>query len=89
MAGNLCRCGTYTRIRDGDQEGRGRARRDAPGSVVIPRRAFLRGLNLAVGGLAVGYCFPAAAQKPTNEPGEPPGPKPRRGSQAVEANAPG
>ena len=34
------------------------------GPLVIPRRSFLRGLNLAAGGLALGYCFPAAAQKP-------------------------
>ncbi|MDB5215475.1 MAG: Isoquinoline 1-oxidoreductase beta subunit, partial [Myxococcaceae bacterium] len=57
--------------------------------VVIPRRAFLRGLNLAIGGLALGYSFPAAAQKPTTEPGESPGPKPVTGSQAIEASAPG
>ena len=61
--------------------------RDAP--LVIPRRSFLRGLNLAAGGLALGYCFPGAAQKPTNEPGQPPGPKPRTSSPAVEATAPG
>jgi isoquinoline 1-oxidoreductase subunit beta len=57
--------------------------------LVIPRRSFLRGLNLAAGGLALGYCFPAAAQKPTNEPGKPVTPKPQTGSQAIEASAPG
>jgi isoquinoline 1-oxidoreductase beta subunit len=57
------------------------------GHVVIPRRAFLHGLNLAIGGLAVG--FSAAAQKPTNEPDKPPGPKPDVASQAVESSAPG
>jgi len=55
--------------------------------VIIPRRAFLLGLNLAIGGLAVGLS--AAAQKPTNEPGKPPGPKPDVASQSVESNAPG
>ena len=57
------------------------------GHVVIPRRAFLHGLNLTIGGLALG--FSAAAQKPTNEPGKPPGPKPDVASQSVESNAPG
>ena len=46
-------------------------------------------MNLAVGGVALGYYFPVAAQKPTNEPGKPPGPKPATGSQAIEATAPG
>lgn len=54
--------------------------------LIIARRSFLRGLNLAVGGLTLGY---AAAQKPTNEPGNAPGPKPVTGSQAIEASAPG
>ncbi|MDB4946956.1 MAG: Isoquinoline 1-oxidoreductase beta subunit [Labilithrix sp.] len=57
--------------------------------IVMPRRAFLRGLNLAIGGLALGVSIPAAAQKPTNEPGQTPGPKPVSGSQAIEATAPG
>lgn len=60
-----------------------------PKPLVVPRRAFLHALNLAVGGLALGFCFPAEAQKPTNEPGQPPGPKPATGSQAIEAQAPG
>jgi isoquinoline 1-oxidoreductase beta subunit len=59
------------------------------GPLLIPRRSFLRALNLAVGGVAVGYYFPAAAQRPTNEPGKPPAPKPATASQAVEATAPG
>ena len=59
------------------------------GPLIIPRRSFLRAMNLAVGGVALGYCFPVAAQKPTNEPGKPPGPKPATGSQAIEATAPG
>ena len=59
------------------------------GPLIIPRRSFLRALNLAVGGVAVGYYFPVAAQRPTNEPGKPPGPKPVTGSQAIEAAAPG
>ena len=59
------------------------------GPLLIPRRSFLRALNLAVGGVAVGYYFPVAAQRPTNEPGKPPGPKPVTGSQAIEAAAPG
>ena len=57
--------------------------------ILIPRRSFLRGLNLALGGLAVGYSLPTLAQKPTNEPGKPPGPKPSPGSNAIEAKAPG
>ncbi|MDQ1470297.1 MAG: isoquinoline 1-oxidoreductase subunit beta [Bryobacterales bacterium] len=57
---------------------------------LIPRRSFLRGLNLAVGGFALGYCFPTQAQhRPTNEPGRPTGPKPVTGSDAIEAKAPG
>jgi isoquinoline 1-oxidoreductase beta subunit len=59
------------------------------GCVVVPRRAFLRGLNLAVGGLVLGYACPADAQAPTNEPGKPPGPKPAVASQAVESKSPG
>ena len=59
------------------------------GKVVIPRRSFLRALNLTVGGIALGYYFPVEAQRPTNEPGKPQGPKPASGSQAIEASAPG
>jgi isoquinoline 1-oxidoreductase subunit beta len=36
--------------------------------VVIPRRAFLRALNLGVGGLAVGYCLPALAEDAAKPP---------------------
>lgn len=57
--------------------------------LLVPRRSFLRGLNLAMGGLALGYCFPTQAQKPTNEPGRSPAPKPVTGSGAIEAKAPG
>ncbi len=53
------------------------------GPLLIPRRSFLRALNLAAGGVALGYYFPAAAQQPTNEP------KPVTGSQAINANAAG
>src|SRR5688572_1978811 len=59
------------------------------GPLLIPRRSFLRAMNLAVGGVALGYYFPVAAQRPTNEPGKPPGPKPVTGSQGIEAAAPG
>src|SRR3954471_17919123 len=59
------------------------------GPLLVPRRSFLRALNLAVGGVALGYYFPTAAQQPTNEPGKPPQPKPVTGSQAIEAKAPG
>src|SRR5687767_11364191 len=59
------------------------------GPLIIPRRSFLRALNLAVGGVALGYYFPVAAQRPTNEPGKPPGPKPVTGSTAIEAAAAG
>ena len=31
--------------------------------ILIPRRSFLRGLNLALGGLAVGYSLPAFVAK--------------------------
>ncbi|RYZ03047.1 MAG: xanthine dehydrogenase family protein molybdopterin-binding subunit [Myxococcales bacterium] len=57
--------------------------------LVVPRRAVLRGLSLTLGGLAVGVCLPAAAQKPTNEPGDSAHPKPDAASQAVESKAPG
>jgi isoquinoline 1-oxidoreductase subunit beta len=57
--------------------------------LLIPRRSFLRAMNLAVGGVALGYYFPVGAQQPTNEPGQPPGPKPGTGAQGIEANAPG
>lgn len=53
------------------------------GPLLIPRRSFLRALNLAAGGVALGYYFPVAAQQPTNEP------KPVTGSQAINANAAG
>jgi isoquinoline 1-oxidoreductase beta subunit len=56
---------------------------------VIPRREFLRALNLSIGGLAVGYCFPAAAQDATNEPGKPTQQKPTAASQAIESRAAG
>src|SRR3954462_5126080 len=46
-------------------------------------------MNLAVGGVAIGYSSPTAAQQPTNEPGKPPAPKPVTGSQALEGAAPG
>lgn len=59
------------------------------GRVVIPRRAFLRGLNLSIGGLALGYCVPALAQDATNEPGKPAHPKPTAASQATESKAAG
>lgn len=58
-------------------------------SVLIPRRSFLKALNLAIGGLALGVGVPAAAQRPTTEPGNPPGPQPKSGSQAIEASNPG
>src|SRR5215212_7753385 len=61
----------------------------SPGRLLIPRRSFLRALNLTVGGIALGYYFPVEAQRPTNEPGKPAAPKPRTGSQTVEASAPG
>ncbi len=51
------------------------------GPLVIPRRSFLRGLNLAVGGLTLGFAFSASAQKPTKEP--------VTGSQAIEEGVPG
>lgn len=59
------------------------------GPLLIPRRSFLRAVNLAVGGVALGYYFPVDAQRPTNEPGKPPGPKPVTGSQATEARTAG
>jgi isoquinoline 1-oxidoreductase beta subunit len=58
--------------------------------MLIARRSFITGLNLSVGGLALGF-FPAdsLAQKKTNEPAGGPGPKPKTGSQAVENAAQG
>ncbi len=54
--------------------------------MLIARRTFLAGLNVSVGGLALGFF---SGQKPTNEPSGTPGPKPKTGSQAVEDSAPG
>ena len=57
---------------------------------LIARRSFLAGLNLSVGGLALGF-FPgeSQAQKPTHEPSGGSNPKPQTGSQAEENSAPG
>lgn len=58
--------------------------------MLIARRTFLAGLNLSVGGLALGFfASEAEAQKPTNEPSGRPGPKPQTSSQAQELAAPG
>lgn len=58
--------------------------------MLIARRTFLTGLNLSVGGLALGFfAAEAEAQKPTNEPSARPGPKPQTSSQAQELAAPG
>jgi len=54
--------------------------------MLIARRTFLAGLNVSLGGLALGFF---SGQKPTNEPAGTPGPKPKTGSQAVEDSAPG
>jgi isoquinoline 1-oxidoreductase beta subunit len=54
--------------------------------LLIARRSFLAGLNLAVGGLAVGF---VTNQRPTNEPSGGPGPKPKTSSPAEEKSAPG
>ena len=60
------------------------------GQLVIPRRAFLRGMNLALGGLALGYCTPAeAAPDATNEPSEAPKSRPAVALQSIEPRAPG
>lgn len=58
--------------------------------MLIARRSFLAGLNLSVGGLALGF-FPSEseAQKPTHEPSGASGPKPKTSSQAEENSAPG
>src|SRR3954451_13424064 len=42
-----------------------------------------------MGGVALGYYFPVEAQRPTNEPGKPPGPRPATSSQATEAKVAG
>src|SRR5689334_15087066 len=58
--------------------------------MLIARRTFLTGLNLSVGGLALGFfASEAEAQKPTNEPSARPGPKPQTSSLASELAAPG
>ncbi len=54
--------------------------------LLIARRSFLAGLNLAVGGLAVGF---VSNQEPTNEPSGGPEPKPKTSSPATEKSAPG
>ena len=54
------------------------------GRLVIPRRALLQAFNLGLGGLAVGYSFPAEAAEATK-----PAPKPPIASQAIESNAEG
>jgi len=57
---------------------------------LIARRSFLAGLNLSVGGLALGFfASEAEAQRPTNELSGRPGPKPQTSSQAQEKTAPG
>lgn len=56
--------------------------------VLIARRSFLKGLQLATGGLALGVYYPAAAE-PTNEPDSSTGAEPKTSSPSVEAKAPG
>ena len=57
--------------------------------MLIPRRSFLRGLNLTVGGLALGYYFPVGRSKTNQRAGQAPGPKPVTGSQADGSEGPG
>jgi isoquinoline 1-oxidoreductase beta subunit len=58
--------------------------------LLIARRSFLAGLNLSVGGLALGF-FPSEseAEKATSEPSGAMGAKPKTGSAAEEKSAPG
>src|SRR5687767_19841 len=54
---------------------------------LIARRTFLKGLNLSVGGLALGFfAADSLAKEPSGELG---GPKPKTSSQAEEAKSPG
>jgi isoquinoline 1-oxidoreductase beta subunit len=58
--------------------------------MLIARRTFLAGLNLSVGGLALGFfASEAEAQKRTNEPSGRPEPKPQTSSRVQELAAPG
>ncbi|HYH98555.1 xanthine dehydrogenase family protein molybdopterin-binding subunit [Hyalangium sp.] len=57
--------------------------------MLIARRSFLAGLNLSVGGLALGFFSDAEAQKPTSEPSGRLGPKPQTSSSVEEKSAPG
>ncbi|WP_224250110.1 xanthine dehydrogenase family protein molybdopterin-binding subunit [Hyalangium gracile] len=58
--------------------------------MLIARRSFLAGLNLSVGGLALGFfSTDSEAQKATNEPSGSASPKPKTSSPEVEKSAPG
>jgi isoquinoline 1-oxidoreductase subunit beta len=52
--------------------------------VLIARRAFLKQLNLAAGGLVLGVYQPAAAQRPTHEPAGASSALPATSSEALE-----
>ena len=60
MAGNLCRCGTYVRIREGIKHA---ARSDAPltADAGISRRALVGGGAALIGGLSIGIELPSTA----------------------------
>ena len=75
MSGNICRCGTYTRIRQAIHEAQKRAPqptqvREGSNSCALNRRSFLQLSALAGGGLALDfYRLPlAAAQGPWTPP---------------------
>ena len=81
MAGNLCRCGTYGRIREAIKKAAGgrrvSAERTPDPAAGVPARAEPRGRRSRARLLLSG----ARSSDPRTSPGKPPGPKPVTGSQ--------
>ncbi len=63
LAGNLCRCGTYVRIRA--------AVHKAAGAMTITRRGFVVGIGAASAGLALGWTWLADAAAAVDKPFSP------------------
>ena len=74
MAGNICRCGTYVRIREAIKQRRGRQREEAVMTCNARRRLSRRALSCKgglAGGLVLAFQWPLRAA-PVNEPEQPP-----------------